>query len=171
MTSSVTTSTGGGRVVSPSAATVGVSDRLLDSGMSQARKQATTTTTTASAARVVGRQQSSQYLEFAICPEVGLSKQAFKCADCQDAITFACSRICDYDGLYYCLSCHWNDLERTPARMMHNWDATAKPVSRRSLQLITYIKRQPVLFDVLDFNPMLYGLLEDLPLIKVCSCC
>ena len=111
----------------------------------------------------------SQYLEFSICPEIGISKQAFKCPDCEERITFGTSRICDYDGLYYCFSCHWNDQERTPARILHNWDAGMKPVSRRSLQVITYIKRQPVLFDVLDFNPMLYGLVEDLPLIKVRS--
>lgn len=110
----------------------------------------------------------SQYLEFSICPEVGISKQSFKCADCEEGITFNTSRICDYDGLYYCFSCHWNEQERTPARMLHNWDYGMKPVSRRSLQIITYIKRRPVLFDVLDFNPMLYGLVEDLPLIKVC---
>lgn len=110
----------------------------------------------------------SQYLVFSICPEVGIAKQGFRCADCEEAITFATSRICDYDGLYYCFSCHWNDQERTPARVLHNWDSGMRPVSRRSLQLITYIKRQPVLFDVLDFNPMLYGLVEDLPLIKVC---
>lgn len=111
----------------------------------------------------------SRYLEFAICPEVGLSKQGFKCAECEEVIAFSTSRICDYDGQYYCFSCHWNDTERTPARILHNWDFSPKPVSRRSLQLITFICRQPVLFDVLDFNPMLYGLVEDLPLVKVRS--
>ena len=117
----------------------------------------------------VTRVKYSQYLEFSVCPEVGLSKQDFKCAECGDQITFSNSRICDYDGMYYCFSCHWNDMERTPARILHNWDSSPRPVSRRSLQIITFIKRKPVLFDVLDFNPMLYGLVEELPLIKVWS--
>jgi hypothetical protein len=108
----------------------------------------------------------SRYVEFSICPEVGLSKQGFKCADCESSIVLNTSRLCDYDGLYYCFKCHWNDLEKTPARILHNWDPTPKPVSRRSLQMICYIKKKPVLFDVLNFNPMLYGLVEDLPLIK-----
>lgn len=109
----------------------------------------------------------SKYIEFSICPEVGLAKQDFKCAECRSPILLPSSRLCDYDGLYYCFKCHWGDLEKTPARILHNWDSTSRPVSRRSLQMITFLKRKPVLFDVLDFNPMLFGLVEDLPLIKV----
>lgn len=109
----------------------------------------------------------SRYMEFNICPEVGLSKQEFKCADCQTPVLLNNSRLDDYDGLYYCYQCHWGDLEKIPARILHNWDPTPKPVSRKSLQMICYIKRKPVLFDIINFNPMLYGLVEDLPLIKV----
>jgi hypothetical protein len=127
----------------------------------------TSSSNSGSSVKKASSKLSSQYLHFAICPEIGISKQSFKCADCEEVISFGTSRICDYDGLYYCFSCHWNDWERTPARILHNWDFSVRPVSRRSLQIITFIKRQPVLFDVLDFNPMLYGLVEDLPFIKV----
>lgn len=78
----------------------------------------------------------------------------------------ATSRICDYDGLYYCERCHWGDLEQIPARVLHNWDFDLRPVSRRSLQIISYIKRKPVLFNILEFNTMLYGLVDELNLIK-----
>lgn len=109
----------------------------------------------------------SRYLVLSICPEIGLSKQDFKCAECRVSITFANSRICDYDGRYYCYSCHWNDTERTPARILRNWDHSPKPVSRRSLQIINFICRQPVIFDIASFNHMLYGLVADLSAVKV----
>lgn len=39
-------------------------------------------------------------------------------------------RICDYTGLYYCPTCHWNDLAPIPARILHNWDFTPNKVCR-----------------------------------------
>ena len=108
----------------------------------------------------------SKLLEFRICPEIGLSKQQFKCFDCGSRINLNNSRLDDYDGLYYCLKCHWDDYESTPGRILHNWDDTKHPVSRRSLQILNYIKRKPILFDVMEFNSMLYGLIEDLPIVK-----
>ena len=145
-------------------------DRSDDQDLTSSVTTSSSASTAAGACVLADRRQAtrhSQYVILSICPEVGLSKQGFKCADCEEPVTFSSSRICDYDGRYYCFSCHWNDVERTPARLLHNWDASPRPVSRRSLQLITFMKRQPVLFDLLDFNPMLYGLVEDLPLIKV----
>lgn len=109
----------------------------------------------------------SKYINFEICPETGLMKQGFSCAECHSDITQSNSRLCDYDGMYYCYKCHWNDLEPTPARVLHNWDFDARPVSRRSLQILTYLKRKPVLFNLLEFNTMLYGLVDELNLIKV----
>jgi hypothetical protein len=38
-------------------------------------------------------------------------------------------RLCDYSGQYYCKQCHWNDLAVIPARVVHNWDFVARPVS------------------------------------------
>lgn len=39
-------------------------------------------------------------------------------------------RICDYTGLYYCPTCHWNDTAAIPARILHNWDFTPYKVCR-----------------------------------------
>lgn len=39
-------------------------------------------------------------------------------------------RICDYTGLYYCPTCHWNDTLPMPARILHNWDFTPGKVCR-----------------------------------------
>lgn len=108
----------------------------------------------------------SKYIIFSICPESGLSKQSFRCSECSDVIHLNSAKLCDFDGQYYCNKCHWGDLESTPARILHNWDMTPQAVSRRSFQTITYLKRKPVLFDVMQFNSMLYGLVEDLPIVK-----
>lgn len=39
------------------------------------------------------------------------------------------ARQCDYSGLYYCSSCHWNDLAVVPARAIHNWDFEPRKVA------------------------------------------
>lgn len=57
-------------------------------------------------------------------------------------------------------------MEPIPARVLHNWDFEARPVSRRSRQILYYIKKRPVLFNILEFNTMLYGLIDELNLIK-----
>ena len=54
-----------------------------------------------------------------------------------------------------------------PARVVHNWDFTPRPVSRSSLQIINYIKLKPVLFNITELNSMLYGLVDELTQIKV----
>lgn len=108
----------------------------------------------------------SKYVIFDVCPEIGLVKQSFKCADCSCPIQNKTSRLDDYDGKYYCFRCHWNDRECIPARIIRNWDFSPRPVSRKSLQMIYFIKKKPVLFDVLSLNSMLYGLIEDLSFIK-----
>ncbi|KAI1304265.1 Differentially expressed in FDCP 8 -like protein B [Halotydeus destructor] len=101
-----------------------------------------------------------------ICPERGLSRQNFNCADCKDNITLTNCRQCDYDGSYYCFKCHWDDKRHVPARVLHNWAFDLKSVSRRSLQILSYAKRKPVLFNILELNTMLYGLVDELTMLK-----
>ncbi len=110
---------------------------------------------------------NSQNVILKICPEIGLSLQQFRCAECKILITFANSRICDYNGFYYCPNCHWGESAIIPARLIHNWDFSPRPVSRSSLQIINYIKRKPVLFNITELNSMLYGLVDELAQIKV----
>jgi len=70
---------------------------------------------------------SSHAVILKVCPEVGLSSQQFKCADCNAMIVYDTSRICDYDGKYYCFRCHWgDDVSPIPARIIRNWDFTNK---------------------------------------------
>ena len=122
-----------------------------------------------------------------ICPEIGLSKQEFRCAECKSQLTHSNNvnrntnatklvskaRLCDYSGLYFCENCHHGDTAIIPARVIHNWDFRPQPVSRAALQIISYLKNtafhfdRPVLFNLVEINPMLYGLVDELIQIKV----
>lgn len=120
-----------------------------------------------------------------ICPEIGLSNQEFRCAECRVPISPAPSptkdgckivskpRLCDYSGLYFCENCHMNDTAIIPARVIHNWDFQPQAVSRSSLQIISYLKNKSfhydrsVLINLVEINPMLYGLVDELIQIKV----
>ena len=111
---------------------------------------------------------NSKYIIMDICPEIGLLKQDYRCNDCRCTIlTMEQSRLDDYDGRYYCHSCHWNDVHPTPARLIHNWDSTPFPVSRKSLQILHYICIKSVkLFDLMSLNSMLFGLIPELAFLK-----
>lgn len=102
-----------------------------------------------------------------ICPEIGLHAQKFKCVDCKEKVDINNSRLCHYDGCYYCFQCHTgSDLVTIPARIIRNWDFTPKPVSRTSLEKICFIRSRPVLFNLFQMNSMLYGFIDRLVEIK-----
>lgn len=102
-----------------------------------------------------------------ICPEIGLLAQSFSCVDCKTTIDLSSSRLCHYDGRYYCMSCHsGSDLLPIPARVLRNWDFTPKPVSKSSLQKICFLRTKPVLFNLFHLNTMLYGFIDRLVEIK-----
>lgn len=102
-----------------------------------------------------------------ICPEIGLHAQNFACVDCDKGIDLSNSRLCHYDGRYYCQACHsGSDLVPIPARVLRSWDFTPKPVSRQSLQKICFLRTRPVLFNLFQINSMLYGFIDRLIEIK-----
>ncbi|XP_032891571.1 differentially expressed in FDCP 8 homolog isoform X2 [Amblyraja radiata] len=78
--------------------------------------------------------------ELNICPEVGLDRQDYRCADCRQPISLRGvpteARRCDYTGQYYCSSCHWNDVAVIPARVIHNWDFEAHKKLRQDILLM-----------------------------------
>ncbi|XP_066996598.1 differentially expressed in FDCP 8 homolog isoform X2 [Anabrus simplex] len=104
-----------------------------------------------------------------ICPEVGLSAQSYRCAECKAHITFKNSwvepRLCDYNGHYYCPNCHWNALAVIPARVVHNWDFEERRVTQVSKQLLQLMINRPIL-KLQDLNPRLFGFVEELSLVK-----
>ncbi|KAM8709056.1 hypothetical protein ACLKA7_015947 [Drosophila subpalustris] len=110
-----------------------------------------------------------QYPISEICPEIGLSEQRYKCAECSTLLNFKNSwiepRLCDYRGLYYCPSCHWNDSFIVPARIVHNWDFTPRKVSRTGLQEIQLFLDKP-LIRLEEQNPKLFVFLEKLCAVK-----
>ncbi|XP_064884778.1 differentially expressed in FDCP 8 homolog isoform X4 [Columba livia] len=78
--------------------------------------------------------------QLSICPESGLDSQDYRCAECRAPISLrgvpSEARQCDYTGLYYCSSCHWNDLAVVPARAIHNWDFEPRKKLRQDILLM-----------------------------------
>ncbi|GFS98308.1 differentially expressed in FDCP 8 homolog [Trichonephila clavipes] len=107
--------------------------------------------------------------ELSICPEIGLSQQKFRCAECKKKFIFkndlCLPRLCDYNGLYYCSHCHWNSVCVIPARVIHNWDFTSQKVCRASLQFLRLMMRKPIL-NLESLNPTLFALVTDLGDVK-----
>ncbi|XP_053652184.1 differentially expressed in FDCP 8 homolog B isoform X3 [Cherax quadricarinatus] len=119
-----------------------------------------------------------------ICPEVGLSAQNYKCAECKRLITnkyniitksgrklkskenaWCEPRRCDYTGLYYCPACHWNSRMVLPARVIHNWDYDECVVSRQAKQFLLLMKNKSVLH-LEKLNPHLFKFVEELISVK-----
>ncbi|KAL4834752.1 hypothetical protein H8958_008944 [Nasalis larvatus] len=75
-----------------------------------------------------------QYL-VAIPMEKGLDSQGCFCTACSRQIGFSFVRpkLCAFSGLYYCDICHQDDASVIPARIIHNWDLTKRPISSLAL--------------------------------------
>ncbi|XP_065161432.1 differentially expressed in FDCP 8 homolog isoform X2 [Atheta coriaria] len=129
--------------------------------------------------------EQGQY-EFKICPEIGLSAQKYKCAECKTSLPIALpkgilcfarylftgntwiesqTRRCDYTGLYYCSGCHWGGEAVTPARIIHNWDFEQKPVCQATLQLIKVTLTRPII-NLEKLNPKLFAIVHELDLVR-----
>uniref|UniRef100_A0A1I8PX11 Phorbol-ester/DAG-type domain-containing protein n=1 Tax=Stomoxys calcitrans TaxID=35570 RepID=A0A1I8PX11_STOCA len=125
-----------------------------------------------------------QYPILEICPEIGLAAQRYKCMECGTLLNFPLNfniqcfgrlsksenswiepRLCDYTGLYFCPSCHWNDQSVIPGRVVHNWDFAPRKVSRSALQEIQLFLDKP-LIRLEEANPKLFVFLEKLATLK-----
>uniref|UniRef100_A0A2K6F3K5 Pleckstrin homology domain-containing family M member 1 n=1 Tax=Propithecus coquereli TaxID=379532 RepID=A0A2K6F3K5_PROCO len=106
-----------------------------------------------------------QYL-VAIPTEKGLDSQGCFCAGCSRQIGFSFVRpkLCAFSGLYYCDICHQDDASVIPARIIHNWDLTKRPVCRQALKFLKQIQAQP-LINLQLVNPSLYEHEEQMRLI------
>lgn len=105
-----------------------------------------------------------------ICPEQGLDAQEYACAECKRPLQFGGypdlePRLCDYNGLYYCSHCHWNDEWMIPARVLCNWDCNKYKICRASKQLLACIDRKP-LYNFSQLNPRLLKFVAQLTKIK-----
>ncbi|XP_077020077.1 pleckstrin homology domain-containing family M member 1 isoform X2 [Tamandua tetradactyla] len=106
-----------------------------------------------------------QYL-VAIPTEKGLDSQGCFCAGCSRQIGFSYVRpkLCAFSGLYYCDICHQDDASVIPARIIHNWDLTKRPICRQALKFLMQIRTQP-LINLQLVNPSLYEHVEQMHLI------
>lgn len=73
----------------------------------------------------------------------------YRCVECDRKLSWLDPegepRLCDYTGLFYCPSCHWNARCVTPARIIHNWDFTPHPVSQAAMQYLYLMYSRPVI--------------------------
>jgi hypothetical protein len=103
--------------------------------------------------------------EYRICPEIGLSMQIYRCAECKIQLMnkncYLEPRKCHYSGLFFCKSCHWGDYSIIPSNIIHNWDFEQKPVSRMSLQEINLFYERPVI-RLEEINPKLFVFVQKL---------
>uniref|UniRef100_A0A3P9C392 Differentially expressed in FDCP 8 homolog n=1 Tax=Maylandia zebra TaxID=106582 RepID=A0A3P9C392_9CICH len=106
----------------------------------------------------------SEY-ELSICPEIGLDRQDYRCAECRAQISLrgvpSEARQCDYTGQYYCSTCHWNDTAVIPARVIHNWEFESRKVCRSSMRYLALMMSRPVL-RLKEINPLLFNFVEEL---------
>jgi hypothetical protein len=107
--------------------------------------------------------------EYRICPEIGLSMQKYRCAECSiqlmNKLCYLEPRKCNYSGLYFCRTCHWNDYSIIVGNIIHNWDFQQRPVSRQSLQEINLFYERPVI-KLEEINPKLFVYVQKLGNIK-----
>lgn len=100
-------------------------------------------------------------LNINLCEERSLAEQEYQCAECSAPICFDGTaeqeaRLCDYSGELFCPNCHWNDTWSTPARIIHNLDATPRPVCRAVKQLLSIVDHRPLI----DINESTLSLIK-----------
>ena len=101
-------------------------------------------------------------LELNICPELSLAEQNFQCAECSAELAgFGESRLCDYTGQYFCSLCHWGTANLpSPARIIHNWDFSPRPMCQAAVQYLQLVMRRPLVNLVLT-NPSLPAVVQE----------
>ncbi|XP_057570000.1 pleckstrin homology domain-containing family M member 1-like isoform X2 [Hippopotamus amphibius kiboko] len=82
----------------------------------------------------------------------------------QIGFSFVRPKLCAFSGLYYCDICHQDDASVIPARVIHNWDLSKRPVCRQALTFLTQIRAQP-LINLQLVNASLYEHVERMHLI------
>jgi len=97
-----------------------------------------------------------------ICPERILPQLKYRCVECDKKFSVKRPpRLCDYTGLSFCPDCHWNAMAQTPARIIHNWDFSPRPVSQATKQYLFLMQRKPVI-DISQANHKLFAVVQEL---------
>lgn len=94
-------------------------------------------------------------LDMQICPERGLAAQNYSCVSCQNGIGVTDALKCDFNGNYYCKTCHGGWMGVNPVRLLRNWDTKKYPISAASRKLISVIDYNE-LIDFAAVNPRIF---------------
>ena len=74
---------------------------------------------------------------------------------------FGASKLCKYNGQYYCFDCHIDDERVIPSRVLFNWDFRRHRVCRASCEFLDSIAESAVL-NIEETNPALYMYIPEL---------
>ncbi|XP_059082878.1 differentially expressed in FDCP 8-like [Tigriopus californicus] len=104
-----------------------------------------------------------------ICPEKSMPRIKYRCMECDGKLSWnnlsRRPRLCDYTGLWFCPTCHWNDTAITPARVVMDWDFEPRPVSQASKQYLFLMQNKPVL-KVHEINSCLHAAIPELGVVQ-----
>ncbi|MGH0181655.1 UNVERIFIED_CONTAM: hypothetical protein FKN15_007436 [Acipenser sinensis] len=97
-----------------------------------------------------------------LCNSTGSSPQALNpCCQRPVGLSRGRAKLCCYSGLYYCQSCHEDDVFLIPARLVHNWDTRKHKVSKQAKEFLEFVLEEP-LIDIQLQNPCLYAHVDSL---------
>ncbi|CAH1980518.1 unnamed protein product [Acanthoscelides obtectus] len=97
-----------------------------------------------------------------IAREKGLNAQDYMCSECKQLLEVNQKpNVCAFTGDYFCDDCMSFEQIPVPARIIHNWDFKAYPVSKRGSKYIDEIKDCPVI-DFKVLNPYIYSVVEEM---------
>merc|ERR1719223_1115570 len=90
--------------------------------------------------------------------DFGLPAQNYRCFECETpiGIIYGPPRHCAFTGKYYCNKCHDNSLSVIPARVVFNWDLSARSVCKRARCFISRVQHDP-LIEINETNSTLYS--------------
>ncbi|CAG5098492.1 Oidioi.mRNA.OKI2018_I69.XSR.g15718.t1.cds [Oikopleura dioica] len=90
--------------------------------------------------------------------DFGLPAQNYRCFECETpiGIIYGPPRHCAFTGKYYCNKCHDNSVSVIPARMIFNWDLSARSICKRARCYLSRVQHDPLL-EINETNSALYG--------------
>ncbi|XP_056646153.1 pleckstrin homology domain-containing family M member 1 [Diorhabda sublineata] len=102
-----------------------------------------------------------------IAREKGLDAHNYKCADCGAPLELNNKpKVCAFTGDYVCDMCMSTELVQIPARIIHNWDFKAYPISKKGINYLNEVKDHPII-DFKVLNPFIYSVVEEMANLQI----
>lgn len=104
---------------------------------------------------------------YKISREISLKAQKYTCASCKLSIglSFGEARLCYFTGEFYCNTCHTNETNVIPSRLIFNWDHKKYPVCSKANKYLSDICNR-LLIDVGKINPKIYNAVPEMKALR-----